>query len=135
MISEAVNSQYSVDCPIVTSCVELSRDDDLYAYVVTDASAIDGDFRTTPAALAASAIAYQNLNFSMSGYSHQYGPDHDFYDFAYAAGGVLDIQSVSITGGTPEGGGAAVPEPATWGLMILGFGAAGARLRRRTLAA
>jgi PEP-CTERM motif len=28
----------------------------------------------------------------------------------------------------------AVPEPATWGLMILGFGAAGAMLRRRTLA-
>jgi len=31
-------------------------------------------------------------------------------------------------------GHAAVPEPATWALMILGFGAAGAALRRSTLA-
>ena len=31
-----------------------------------------------------------------------------------------------------SGGG--VPEPATWGLMILGFGAAGAALRRRRMA-
>ena len=31
------------------------------------------------------------------------------------------------------GRGGAVPEPATWALMILGFGAAGARLRRRAL--
>jgi hypothetical protein len=29
---------------------------------------------------------------------------------------------------------AAIPEPATWGLMIMGFGAAGAMLRRRKLA-
>ena len=32
-------------------------------------------------------------------------------------------------------GGRGVPEPATWGLMILGFGAAGSMLRRRRLAA
>ena len=31
-------------------------------------------------------------------------------------------------------GGRAVPEPATWGLMILGFGAAGSMLRRRRVA-
>ncbi len=33
------------------------------------------------------------------------------------------------------GGSVAVPEPATWALMILGFGAVGAMLRRRTRAA
>jgi len=32
---------------------------------------------------------------------------------------------------TPNGGGA-VPEPATWALLILGFGAVGAAMRRRT---
>jgi hypothetical protein len=32
-------------------------------------------------------------------------------------------------------GGGAVPEPATWGLMITGFGMAGATLRRRRIAA
>lgn len=33
------------------------------------------------------------------------------------------------------GGGPGVPEPATWGLMIAGFGLVGASLRRRSLAA
>lgn len=31
----------------------------------------------------------------------------------------------------PPGGGGAVPEPAAWALMIMGFGAAGAMIRRR----
>lgn len=35
----------------------------------------------------------------------------------------------------PGGGGASVPEPATWAMMIFGFGAAGYALRRRRLAA
>jgi hypothetical protein len=35
------------------------------------------------------------------------------------------IDNVGVTG---------VPEPAAWGLMILGFGAAGATLRRRRAA-
>lgn len=34
-------------------------------------------------------------------------------------------------GGNPPGGGGAVPEPATWGLMILGFGLIGSSLRQR----
>lgn len=38
--------------------------------------------------------------------------------------------SYVFTVGAPEGGGG-VPEPATWALMILGLGAAGARLRSR----
>jgi len=33
---------------------------------------------------------------------------------------------------TSGGGGAAVPEPAAWALMIVGFGGAGATLRRKT---
>jgi len=135
VISEASNSHHSIDCPVASSCVEVSREDDLYAYVLTDDSAIDGDFRTTPTALSASDITYQNFHFSMYAYSHQYGPTYDFYDFAYAASGVLDIRSVSITGGAPEtsGGpaGPGVPEPASWALMILGFLGAGAQFRRR----
>ena len=37
------------------------------------------------------------------------------------------VYSVDITGG-------AVPEPATWAMMIMGFGAAGSMIRRRKLA-
>lgn len=40
--------------------------------------------------------------------------------------GVYDLQF-----GTVAAGAGAVPEPASWALMILGFGAAGAMLRRR----
>ena len=51
----------------------------------------------------------------------------------------IDIGNGALTGGTPYTppgigpgpGGPGVPEPATWGLMILGFGGIGATLRRR----
>lgn len=43
--------------------------------------------------------------------------------------GVYDIQFGKFAPPPPPTGG--VPEPATWGLMILGFGGAGAMLRRR----
>jgi hypothetical protein len=45
--------------------------------------------------------------------------------YSFAAGG----NSVSVNIGTAEN--AAVPEPASWALMILGFGGVGAALRRR----
>jgi hypothetical protein len=35
-------------------------------------------------------------------------------------------------GGVPGAGGPAVPEPSAWAMMLLGFGLAGASLRRRT---
>jgi len=48
--------------------------------------------------------------------------------------GVATLKPISLTvsGFDPP---AAVPEPASWALMILGFGSAGAMLRRRRLAA
>lgn len=44
------------------------------------------------------------------------------------AGGVLDVETLTVLS-------TAVPEPATWALMITGFGGAGAMLRRRRAAA
>lgn len=44
-----------------------------------------------------------------------------------AGSGRIDFWSVTIEGGTP-----AIPEPATWGLMIAGFGLIGAAMRRRS---
>lgn len=43
----------------------------------------------------------------------------------------LDISHVAFFGTDGGGGGNEVPEPSTWALMILGFGSAGAMLRRR----
>lgn len=43
-----------------------------------------------------------------------------------------DISHVTFFGADGGGGGGnAIPEPATWALMIMGFGSAGAMLRRR----
>lgn len=61
------------------------------------------------------------------------------YDFFTGTGCCVDTMSqavrVTITGVTsvPPGtiGSGAVPEPSTWAMMILGFGAVGATLRRR----
>lgn len=49
----------------------------------------------------------------------------------YADGRELAFESIEITSRLI---GVAVPEPATWALMITGFGLAGARLRRRASA-
>ncbi len=71
------------------------------------------------------------------------------YYHLYGNGGAYKLQSLTLTQGRtvlgalqtvtptfveydPVNG--AVPEPATWALMILGFGAAGAMLRRRRFA-
>lgn len=48
----------------------------------------------------------------------------------FATGRGLQLDNLVVTG-TPVAG---VPEPATWAMMILGFGAAGSVLRRRRMA-
>ena len=48
--------------------------------------------------------------------------------------GLYLLDDVSVTGPTaaiPEGPGRGVPEPATWAMMLLGFGVLGATLRQR----
>jgi hypothetical protein len=60
----------------------------------------------------------------------------DFSDGSRAEGFLRAVDgqanaSTFVTERFIPGGGGAVPEPATWAMMILGFGAAGAVLRRR----
>ncbi|WP_397419528.1 PEPxxWA-CTERM sorting domain-containing protein [Phenylobacterium sp.] len=69
-----------------------------------------------PPALSMATVSFGQT--STTGLIFQFGPD------AYA-GGVQNIVYEFTPGGT------IVPEPATWALMIGGFGAAGTMLRRR----
>jgi hypothetical protein len=62
----------------------------------------------------------------------------DIYGMRFGGNYILAAGTANgdIAGGGGGGGGnGGIPEPATWSLMILGFGAAGAMLRRRRLAA
>lgn len=64
----------------------------------------------------------------------------EIYFEAYNTLGLYLLDDVSVTGplagdGGPRDPGAAVPEPATWAMMLLGFGGMGAVLRRRPRAA
>ena len=80
------------------------------------------------------------------------GVAHAFTAPANGTIGTVNLTGLNLSGGTHTiqfqqapgtwtfvsevtfDGGRGVPEPATWGLMILGFGAAGSMLRRRRMA-
>ncbi len=80
----------------------------------------------------------QALTIPASGFFSAQAIDGQLIDFfSIAANGTIgDVRQVRIGGVTDIGGGvgAAVPEPATWAMMIVGFGAAGAMMRRRRAA-
>ncbi len=87
-------------------------------------------------------IAYDGTNFLVS---NLYDPSIGVYDFS--TGGLLNTINLTGAGGfliedlsvdyaaRPDTGGGIVPEPATWSMMILGFGALGILARRRRHAA
>ena len=57
------------------------------------------------------------------------------YPFPSTFTGTYSLNGASGSGSFTVSAPAAVPEPATWGMMLLGFGVAGAALRRRRIAA
>ncbi len=65
-------------------------------------------------------------NSPLDGHSGPEGFDNERWNL-----GDLTVQGAAYS---PTTGGGAVPEPATWALMIIGFGTAGAMLRRRRAA-
>jgi hypothetical protein len=68
-------------------------------------------------------LTINNSDFATSDYLAQnIGSDFSVHGFEYDSGGGVHLD-------VPEG--RAVPEPATWMMMILGLGSAGAMLRRR----
>lgn len=93
------------------------------------------------ASLNLAAGSYYNVNFSFSGSSNQ----NFFYDQSgaqpYAQAGFAgidgtqgyDTENTVIPGIRLNGtAGAVVPEPASWALMVLGFGLVGVAARRRS---
>lgn len=75
------------------------------------------------------AAAYFNGVFPISNIG--YDPNaNDTYKITYRLTGVPTVGSMSVTN-TVQIGSGAVPEPASWTLMIVGFGGIGACLRRR----
>ena len=55
---------------------------------------------------------------------------NDTFKITYSLTGVPTVGSLSVTNTVEIGTGAAVPEPAAWALLIVGFGGVGAGLRR-----
>jgi len=79
-----------------------------------------GEYSNLAVAYAGTAVSvYSGGRFYFVGDSY---PD-DFDPFFATRDLAFQVTPVSVGGG--------VPEPASWALMILGFGAAGASLRRR----
>jgi len=63
------------------------------------------------------------------------GSEQALLDGLLAGHAYSNIHNATFSGGEIRGLLTAVPEPAAWGLMLLGFGAIGAGLRRRRAAA
>lgn len=96
----------------------------------------DGGLYYTTSGRAKTLLGPQGMSGKASGVasfdlSSLYGQVVDIrFQFAsdYAAiGAGVDIDNIRVTGSLPS----AVPEPATWAMMITGFGLAGTAIRRR----
>jgi hypothetical protein len=86
----------------------------------------------------AGEVFQQTLNIAPNGFFSALATDGQLIDyFSIAANGTIgDIRQIRVGGvqAIPGGGGGnEVPEPATWAMMIMGFGGVGAMMRRRRL--
>ncbi len=102
----------------------------LYADLSVNIFVPPGTFQTwefgEPLTLSQMALGFGNLNLDLQETSGT--PDNEVLGRMRSAYLNLRIDSLSLTSDTAP---AAVPEPATWAMMILGFAAVGATLRRR----
>lgn len=123
-----------------------AREDDLNAAIdiLLGGDVLDADFQAIEGTkdfftLNGQTITFDEALFGQQIFSIHFGDagsgDGDMtvlYLFDFGTGGVtsVDLNQNGFSNAvivTPPGG---VPEPATWGMMLLGFGAAGSALRR-----
>lgn len=102
-------SEYMIDCSLASGCVKLARPGMAYAKLDLPA-----EYDRTPCS-PSDFYCYQRLNAS-----------YVSFDFAFRTqNGEIASGTVTFQDHAP------IPEPATWAMMIAGFGLAGARLRHR----
>lgn len=83
------------------------------------------------------AFGYSNINGAFSDFADDVGPNSSSSNFAFhfaaeASDYVIDVSDQNGDLRTAQGPAqSGAPEPASWALMIAGFGAIGAMLRRR----
>lgn len=109
------------------TCIDQKFDPDFYGYASVSFGLFDPD---------AAAKAQDGVYPGDTHFLYYFDPGaflangvYETVIFGSDQHGVLTVSGIADTGGGGPGPG--VPEPATWALMILGFGAAGTALRRR----
>lgn len=126
--SDFLNFQYSLNATEVTNGTWIDIDSlDFAALIVTGNTALDGNLAANRATLNGSASGLSIANGQRFGFrwvdNDVTGNDHGLAVDNFRLAATLAQTS-------------AVPEPSTWALLILGFGAVGGTMRRRgTLAA
>lgn len=96
-------------------------------YLVLGGPVLNGDWQGDPANSVALAPGFTLDNFYFANSNPAaFTPSGEFTSFSSV--GSSNRYAFALTSEPPMGG---VPEPGTWALMVLGFGSAGAMLRRR----
>lgn len=117
--------------PIAVGAADTPYYDGLFTYSFASGATLFGTYFGLLSNAGAIGVIDNVQNFTVTGGTGS---------FANASGSFLGTGGISFTGGPPSAtltiseGAIAVPEPGTWGLMVVGFMATGIAIRSRRLA-